>query len=107
MNRLKQYLVPDDDEPTPEGDYWIIKIRLSYVVISADTARMIDKLLARFWCPRWIVFRDLDGARRRLRSDVIESLYECTAKQRAYGRAFDRDRYLEEKADRRPWEDRD
>jgi hypothetical protein len=106
MNRLKQYL-EDEESPTPEGDYWIIKIRYSYVIVSADTARTIDQLLARFWCPRWLVFRDLNGAQRRLRTAVIESLYESTTKQRAYRRAFDRDRKLEEIADRRPWEDYD
>ena len=68
----------DDEEPLmPEGDYY------------------------------WLVFRDLNGAYRRLRTEVIESLYECTVKQRAYRRAFDRDRRLEKKADRRPWEDYD
>ena len=106
MNRLKQYL--DDEEPLmPEGDYWIVETTTSFVMVSAETARVIERLLARFWRPRWLAFRELNGAYRRLRTEVIESIYECTVKQRAYGRAFDHDRRLEEKADRRPWEDYD
>jgi hypothetical protein len=104
MNRLKEYL--EDEEPLqPEGDYWIIETETSFLVVSAETARVIEHSLTRFWRSRWLVFNDLNGARRRLRAKSIESMYECTAKQRAYRRAFDRDRGLEEKADRRPWED--
>ena len=106
MNRLKQYL--EDEEPLmPEGDYWIVETKTSFLIVSPDTARAIERLLTRFWRPRWLVFRDLNGAYRRLRSEVIESIYECTVKQRAYRRAFERDRRLEEKTDRRPWEDYD
>lgn len=106
MNRLKQYL--NDEEPLmPEGDYWIVETETSFLVVSADTARAIERSLTRFWRQRWLVFRDLNGARRRLRTRSIESLYECTAQQRAHRRAFERDRRLEEKADRRPWEDYD
>ena len=36
MNRLKQYL--DDEEPLmPEGDYWIIETKTSFLIVSADT----------------------------------------------------------------------
>ena len=104
MNRLQQYL--EDEEPLmPEGDYWIVETDTSFLIVSADTARAIERSLTRFWRPRWLVFEDLTGARRRLRTKSLESMYECTAKQRAYRRAFERDRRLEEKADRRPWED--
>ena len=106
MNRLKQYL--EDEEPLmPEGDYWIVETKTSFLIVSAETARVIDRSVTRFWRPRWLVFRDLYGARRRLRSELIESLYECTTEQRASQRAFERDRRREDKADRRPWEDYD
>ena len=106
MNRLKQYL--DAEEPRmPEGDYWVVETRTAYLIVSADTARAIERSLARLWRPRWLVFRDWTGARRRLRTDVVECVFECTARQRATRRAFDRDRCREEKADRRPWEEDD
>ena len=106
MNRLKQSL--EDEEPLmPEGDYWVIETRSAYLVVSADTARASERALTRLWRPRWLVFRDLTGGRRRLQTNVVECIYESTAKQREVRRAFDRDRRREEKADRRPWEDDD
>lgn len=106
MNRLKQYL--DDEEPLmPEGDYWVVETRSTYWIVSYDTARAIERVLDRLWRPRWILFHDLTGGRRRVTTSSIECVFECTAKQRAYRRAFERDRRLEEKADRRPWEEDD
>jgi hypothetical protein len=106
MNRLKQYL--DDEEPLmPEADYWVIEARFSFWIVSADTARSIERALARLWRPRWLVFRDLTGGRRRLLTSVVECVYESTTKQREIRRAFDRERRREEKADRRPWEEDD
>jgi hypothetical protein len=107
MNRLKQYLEPNEEPPTPEGDYWIVETRSSFLIVSADTAAVIERELTRLWRKRWLVFRDLTGGRRRLRTDVVECVYECTAAQRAVRRAFERDRRREEKADRRPWEEDD
>ena len=106
MNRLKPYLEPE--EPLmPEGDYWVVETRCEYWFVSADIARVIERALARLWCPRWIVFKDLSGGQRRIRASLVECVFESTTKQRAYRRAFDRERRLEEKADRRPWEEDD
>ena len=106
MNRLKQYLEPE--EPLmPEDNYWVIETRSDYWFVSADTARAIERVLTRLWCPRWIVFRDLSGGKRRIRTNTIECVLESTTAQRAYRRAFYRERRREEKADRRAWEDDD
>jgi hypothetical protein len=43
----------------------------------------------------------------RLKQYSVECMYESTTRQRAYRRAFDRERQREDKADRRPWEDDD
>lgn len=91
----------------PEGDYWVVETESSFLIVSADTARAIERLLTRLWRPRWLVFRDLTGGRRRLRTDVVECVYECTAAQRAVRRAFERERRHEEKADSRPWDEDD
>jgi len=107
MNRLKQYLDEDEEPPMPEGDYWVLETRSEYWVISADTARAIERALTRLWRPRWIVFLDISGGHRRVRTDLIESVFESTTAQRATRRAFDRERRLEDKADRTPWEDYD
>jgi hypothetical protein len=106
MNRLKQYL--SDEEPLmPGGDYWVVETRTAYWIVSADTARAIARALTRLWRPRWLIFRDLTGGERCLQANVVECIYESTAKQREVRRAFDRNRRLEEKADRRPWEEDD
>ena len=105
MNRLKQFLSNDEEPQMPEGDYWVIETRTEYWIVSADTARAVERTLARLWRPRWLVFTDHTGGRRRLRTGVVECVFESTAKQRAVRRAFDRERRLEEKADRRPWEE--
>ena len=89
----------------PEGDYWVVETRTEYWLVSADTARAIERALTRLWLPRWIVFPDLTGGQRRLRTAMIESVWESTAEQRASRRAFDRARWLEAKADRQPWEE--
>ena len=93
--------------PEGEGDYWVDETRTSILVVSADTARASDRSLARLWRPRWLVFRELTGGRRRLRTDVEECVCECTTRQRAIRRAFERDRRREEKADMRPWDEDD
>jgi hypothetical protein len=106
MNRLKQYL--NGEEPQmPEGDYWVVEARWESWPVSGDTARAIERVLTCLWYPRWVVFHDLSGGKRRLRTDMIECVFECTASQRAYRRAFDRERLREEKEDKRPWEDYD
>jgi len=105
MNRLEQYL--DDEEPLmPERNYWVVETQTGYWVVSADTAREVERVIERLWRPRWLVFRDLTGGRRRIRTGTVECLYESTSQQRAYRRAFDRERALEEKAGR-PWDEGD
>ena len=106
MNRLKLYLSEDDEEPRmPDGDYWVVETDSAYWIVSRDTARAIERTLDRLWRPHWIVFQDLTGGSRRLRARSVECVFESTAEQRAFRRAFDRERTREEKADRRPWEE--
>ena len=89
----------------PEGDYWVVETRTAYWIVSPDTARAVERVVVRLWRPRWLEFYDFTGGRRRIRTTDVECIYESTTRQRAFRRAFDRDRRLEEKADRRPWED--
>jgi hypothetical protein len=58
-----------------------------------------------WWGPRWLTFTDLWGARCRIRRLDVDKITESTPAVRAAGRAFRRARKLEDKADRRPWED--
>jgi hypothetical protein len=107
MNRLKQYLEEDEEPLMPEGNYWVIETESSYWLVSTDTARAIERDLARLWRPRWLVFQDITGGRRRLRANTIVCVFETTAAQRAFRRSFDRQISREDEASRRSWEEDD
>jgi hypothetical protein len=57
--------------------------------------------------PAWIRFTDMYGSSVCVRSYLIDNVRECTVAQRASEQQFERARRLEEKADRRPWEEDD
>ena len=106
MNRLKDYF-GDSPAPEPKDDFYVIVIRYTHFVVSRDTAMMIEVALDEDLPPRWVEFCDLSGSRHRVLTEQITRVSESTADQRAADRAFDRARRLEEKQDRRPWEDDD
>jgi hypothetical protein len=94
--------------PVPDrsnDDYFVIRVGFTCFQVSAATAAAVMAALARRWPPRWVGFVDLHGSRIRLRSHTIAMIYESSAVQRQHERDFERARRLEEKADRRPWED--
>lgn len=107
MNRLTRYQDLDElFEPEPAVDFYEIETTAcDYFVVSAATARAVERTLARRLRRRWVAFRDLAGSRHRLLRGQIYKISESTAAQRAARRAFYRARRLEAKADRRPWED--
>lgn len=106
MNRLKEYL----EEPEEErlfGDFWVVYGESGMFYVSAETAWEVARRLERWWPPRWITFVDLAGSRVRLRDRDVQAIYESTELHRTRERSFHRARRLEEKADRRPWEEDD
>jgi hypothetical protein len=107
MNRLKDYFDDTRDEDEPASDYYLIETDWNVFVVSRDTALAVERALDKVLPRRWDVFRDLPGARHRVLARSIERVSESTAAQRAASRAFRRARKLEEKADKRPWEDDD
>ncbi|HEX6536810.1 MAG TPA: hypothetical protein VF041_19645 [Gemmatimonadaceae bacterium] len=106
MNRLKEFLEPQED-PESSGAFWEIETHYDYFVVSREMAMEVERRLDQLPPPRWIAFRDLAGARHRVLATQIYRVSESTPAQRAARRAFHRARRLEEKADRRPWEDDD
>ena len=105
MNRISCFL----EEPPEEeyGDFYVVSGQFGAACVTRETAEYVERVLDRWWLPRWIVFRDRAGSRLRVRTSLIRSLGESTAAQRAADRRFDRAREREEKGDRRPWEDGD
>lgn len=106
INRLKDY-IEEPEEPTPEGDFFVVAVKYEDFFVTRETAERILRDLDARAPPRWLRFTDVNGSRVCIRGDLIDYVRECTAAQRTAERAFRRARRLEEKADRRPWEDDD
>jgi hypothetical protein len=107
MNRLRDYF---GDPPEPDGrddDYFMIGCRGMSLAVTRETAVEVERWLDHQPPPRWVVFNDLAGSRHRILTEYIYRITESTAAQRAADREFDRARRLEEKKDRRPWEEDD
>ena len=106
MNRLKQYL-GEADEPQDSGSesYWVIETEGYYFIITYAEAERLGRLVNRWWGPRWLTFTDSWGARRRILRRDVNHLCESTPDIWAAARAHQRARKLEDKADRRAWEE--
>ena len=104
MNRLEDYF-RDPQEPERADDFFEIETYCGTFAVSRETALDVECRLDQLPPPRWIAFRDLVGAWHRVLVRLIYHISENTAAQRAAGREFHRARRLEEKKDRRPWED--
>ena len=73
--------------------------------VTRAVAEAVMAQLGRRWPPRWITFTDLAGSTVTIRSRLVQGVRERTGAQRAAARAFHRARRLEDKAERRPWEE--
>ena len=103
MNRISNYFEKEPEELY--GDFYVVVGEFGYAYVTSETAKYVEAALDRRWVPKWVVFRDRAGSRLRVRTRLIRAIWENTAAQRAIDRQLDRARQLEEKADRRPWED--
>lgn len=109
MNRLTQYFEEAEEPQEPEvaDRYAVVETVQYWFIVSPETARRVERLVTRWIGPRWLEFTDLWGTRRRILRSAVDNIYDSTPAMRASARAFRRARKLEEKADRRPWEDDD
>ena len=107
MNRLKERQESPDEEESQDGDFWVVYGDTGIFYVSPETASRVGRTLERWLIPRWVTFVDITGARVRIRGREVRSIYESTELQRTRDRSFHRARRLEEKADRRPWEEED
>jgi hypothetical protein len=105
VNRLKEYL-EEPEEGLPEQDYWVIASRYDDFYVTRAVAESIMRELERP-LRRWLRFTDVNGSEVRVLTRQIDQVREWTKDQRAADREFRRARRLEDKADRRPWEDDD
>lgn len=104
MNRLVEWFeLPD--EPELANDYYEIETHYDSFPVAAETAAEVEQALEGVPTPRWVVFRDVTGARHRVYVAHIYRISECTAAQRASRREFWRARKEENERDGRPWDD--
>jgi hypothetical protein len=68
-------------------------------------ADRIERALDRRDVAQWLKFTDWVGSRVRVRAVQVRAVVEITPEQRASERKLERALRLEEKADRRAWED--
>jgi hypothetical protein len=86
-------------QPELPVDYFIVLTQYEDWYVSREMAQAVEATLAEAPAPEWVAFVDLTGARVRVRTRLINCVYQCTAEQRALARAFYRARKAERKAD--------
>ena len=103
MNRVTGFLAEDPENEY--GDFFVVAGEYFCAEVTQDTAARIERVLARWIVPKWIVFHDRVGSRFRVRTAKVRSIVESTVEQRAADRRYDRAREREEKQDKKPWDD--
>lgn len=91
MNRLTEFL-REPREPPKGRDYFEVHTAQEYFVVTRKTAIDVERQLDEVPVPRWVMFRDLAGARHRVLLSAITRMSENGAKHRAAIRQFWRDR---------------
>ncbi len=102
INRISQYLNPENPSTERRTDCWWIETRENAYFVSVRTARSVERRLEREPMPRWIVFRDLTGARHRILAADVRCISESTAAQRKSLREFRRALNDEQDDDQKP-----
>lgn len=86
-------------QPELPVDYFLVVARYEEWYVSREMAQAIEASLNQTLAPQWVMFVDLTGARVRVRSHLVDYIYQCTAEQRSLARAFQRARKAERKAE--------
>lgn len=86
-------------QPELPVDYFLVSAHYEEWYVSREMAQAIETSLAEVSTPQWVMFVDVKGARVRVRTRLIEYIYQCTAEQRELARAFHRARKAEREAE--------
>lgn len=105
INRLQEFFGQPPGERPPAGEFYIVAGQAGCFFVSPETAQDVMRQLGRRRPPRFITFRDLAGSEVRLRSGLINVVFESTADQRARQREFNRALGEEDEEDRSDWDD--
>jgi hypothetical protein len=95
---VQQWELPVEPPEEARTEWYEVDAHLTYVV-TLETALFIERQLDRLPEPHWLEFRDVFGARHRIRAHSVSRFTESTPAARAAIRAFLRARRLEEEAE--------
>lgn len=101
----EQEISREERERKPLHERWhTVYTPWAHYAVSGVMARHVERELARWPRPRWIVFVDLGGARIKVRSRLIESVEQTTAESRSLWRTIRGEWERENGAPRNEWE---
>ena len=108
MSRIRLYLENiEDTEDARVGAFFAVRGEFGVFYVTPTMAERIERALDRRDVHQWLKFTDWAGSRVRIRAAQIRSIVEVTPEQRTTERKLYRALRLEQKADRRAWEDDD
>jgi len=82
--------ITDQNQRTPELDYFVVSTRGDSWLVSTTMARHIEACLDADPSAPWITFVDIMGSRIRVRSEWIHTISQSTSEQRARAVALQR-----------------
>lgn len=103
MNQVEEQFEPEAIRPSA-GDYFVVGGNDCSWHVSTEMARFIEECLDAEPRPVWIRFVDLTGARIRVRSRMIDWVWQSTVAQRELDRMHWRKLRREDRKDR-DWDD--
>lgn len=95
---VQQWRPPVEPPEEAQAEWYEVDAYETYIV-TLETALYIERQLDRLPEPHWLEFRDVFGARHRIKAHSVGRFTESTPAVRAAKRAFERARRLEEEAE--------
>jgi hypothetical protein len=100
-HQLRDFVVgqetrPPEELPEAARTEWYELDAYETYIVTFETALYVERQLERLPEPRWIEFRDVFGARHRIKTSYVGRFAESTPASRAAKRAFDRARQKED-----------
>ena len=81
-------------------EYFVVYTGIGSYLVSRETARQIERALARPRLRRWVRFVDVSGAAIRLQTALVRSLEQSTPETRELARRMSRERSEEHEDER-------
>lgn len=104
INRIARLTTEQEGEGAPRaGTYWVLRTESGWFYLDPPTAMRIQRIIRRWWGPRWLTFTDRAGSRACIRRADVRTLDESTPATRAEERRLEMALEQEQKEQRPPW----